>query len=161
VYCRGPARASPDQQTHSPLLIPHPPRPVPQYIINKKYTLPYLAIDAVAAHMLSLLDVPGPLPVIWHQSLLAFAERYKAELTAEQKERFKTLMHTHVHYGITPEVRRELFSVGCRGDAVAAGTGPAPAAMVIGGPAHAAAVAASAAGRVSKKAARAAMDVEY
>jgi len=113
-------------------------------LINKKYTLPYLAVDALVAHFASFVGVEGPLPLLWHQSLLALAQRYKADLTAEQKASVKQLLHVHSHHGITPEVRRELFSVGCRGEApavvgaaaAAAGSAaalPRPAAAATGG----------------------------
>jgi len=68
-------------------------------------------------HFSAFKAVPGPLPLIWHQALLAFAQRYKGDLTAEQKTGMRELMGTHQHHAITPEVRRELFSAGCRGDA--------------------------------------------
>ena len=78
-----------------------------------------MAVDALVAHFLRFREgVPGPLPLIWHTALLAVAQRYKADVTREQKEALKALMHVHSHHAITPEVRRELFSVGCRGDPV-------------------------------------------
>lgn len=86
-------------------------------LINKKYTLPYLAVDILADHFCRFASVEGPLPVIWHQALLAFTQRYKADLTADQKERVRSLLHTHAHHTMTPEVRRELFSAPCRGEA--------------------------------------------
>ena len=89
-------------------------------MVNKKYTLPYLAVDALVAHFAGFRDVEGPLPVIWHQALLALAQRYKADCTHAQKEALKGVMAVHAHHAITPEVRRELFSAGCRGDPVAA-----------------------------------------
>ena len=86
-------------------------------LLNKKYTLAYIAVDAVVDHFMRFLDVEGPMPVIWHQALLALAQRYKADLTKEQKEGLKALMQVHAHHTMTPEVRRELFSAGCRGEA--------------------------------------------
>ncbi len=48
--------------------------------------------------------------MIWHQSLLAFAQRYKLELDDIQRQLLKSLMKVHSHHQITPEVRREIFS---------------------------------------------------
>ena len=49
--------------------------------------------------------------VIWHQSLLAFVQRYKFELNSIQKDKMKILLKVQVHHQITPEVRRELFVI--------------------------------------------------
>jgi essential nuclear protein 1 len=87
-------------------------------LTNKKYTLPYIVVDAVVEHFLPFLDVDGPLPVIWHRSVLALAQRYKADLTPQQKEQVRALVTKHNHHAITPEIRRELASAGCRGDPV-------------------------------------------
>jgi Bystin len=86
-------------------------------LINKKYTLPYLAVDALYEHFAAFQGIDGPLPLIWHQCLLTFAQRYKADLTLEQKQGLRELLSKHSHYAITPEVKREINSVGCRGDA--------------------------------------------
>eukprot|EP00939_MAST-03C_sp_MAST-3C-sp1_P000688 g688.t1 len=86
-------------------------------ILNKKYALPYRVIDAVVDHFMSFLDeTRGPMPVIWHQCLLIFAQRYKTDVTAEQKQRLKLLFKRQHHHQITYEVRRELFSSVSRGE---------------------------------------------
>ncbi|RYY34506.1 hypothetical protein EON62_03235, partial [archaeon] len=105
-----------------------------QVFMNKKYTLPYVAIDTLVDHFATFLTMKGPMPLVWHQSLLTLAQRYKADLTQDQKEMLKELMHIHSHAGITPEVRRELFSAGCRGDApsVAPASGSTDAALLAG-----------------------------
>jgi len=56
------------------------------------------------------------LPVIWHQSLLVFAQRYKEEITREQKRELASLVRHQNHHQITIEVRRELFTSKCRGE---------------------------------------------
>ena len=86
-------------------------------LLHKKYTLAFIAVDAVAAHFERFMEVDGPMPVIWHQALLALAQRYKGDLTMQQKEALRALCTRHTHRLITPEVRRELASVGCRGEA--------------------------------------------
>ena len=79
-------------------------------------------IDALVDHFCNLGDGPE-LPVLWHQSLLVFAQRYKADVGLEQKERLKALFKAQFHHQITPEIRRELFSAASRGEAPAgAGT---------------------------------------
>ncbi|KFV15416.1 Bystin, partial [Tauraco erythrolophus] len=50
------------------------------------------------------------LPVLWHQSFLAFAQRYKEDLSSEQKEALLELLKFHSHPQISPEIRRELMN---------------------------------------------------
>lgn len=80
-------------------------------LMNKGYNLPYKVIDALLKHFLSFKKEKRQLPVLWHQSLLVFAQRYKNALSTEQKNLLKPLLRLHAHYQITPEVRRELFFV--------------------------------------------------
>lgn len=54
------------------------------------------------------------LPVLWHQAFLTFVQRYKAEISSEQRDFLLQLIHVHSHPSITPEIRRELASAKCR-----------------------------------------------
>jgi len=83
-------------------------------LINKRYALPYRVIDALFDHFMRFRLETRELPVIWHQSLLAFAQRYKEEIEAGQKQQLKSLLREKSHHKITPEIRRELFSTKCR-----------------------------------------------
>uniref|UniRef100_A0A0D9XBQ6 Bystin n=1 Tax=Leersia perrieri TaxID=77586 RepID=A0A0D9XBQ6_9ORYZ len=76
--------------------------------LDKKYALPYRVVDAVFAHFMRFIDEERIMPVIWHQSLLAFVERYKNELEKKDKERLARLLDHQKHYLVTPEIRREL-----------------------------------------------------
>lgn len=78
-------------------------------MLNKKYALAYRVIDAVVNHFLSFRAEHRTLPVLWHQALLTFVQRYKQDITEEQKEALKPLLKQHTHALITPEIRRELF----------------------------------------------------
>ena len=78
-------------------------------LLNKKYALAYRVIDAVVNHFLSFVQEQRHLPVLWHQSLLVFVQRYKQDITVEQKQAFKKLLRIKSHHQITPEIRRELF----------------------------------------------------
>ncbi|KAG4191721.1 hypothetical protein ERO13_A07G112700v2 [Gossypium hirsutum] len=44
-------------------------------LLEKKYALPYRVVDAVVAHFMRFLEDTRIMPVIWHQSLLAFVQR--------------------------------------------------------------------------------------
>lgn len=86
-------------------------------LLNKKYALPYRVLDSISAHFLRFQTDDRELPVIWHQCLLTFVQRYKEDLTIEEKQALKELMRKHQHPGVTPEIRRELFSSRSRGEA--------------------------------------------
>lgn len=107
-------------------------------LLEKKYALPYQVIDALVFHFLRFRSVdpanvnpedigdamggvsePGSkevrLPVIWHQCLLAFAQRYRNDITEDQREALLDLLLTKGHSKIGPEVRRELLEGRGRG----------------------------------------------
>lgn len=80
-------------------------------LLNKKYALPRRVIDALVNHFSSFETETRVLPVLWHQSLLVFAQRYKHEIDDSQKEVLKQLLRSQFHHQMTPEIRRELFNV--------------------------------------------------
>ena len=85
-------------------------------LLLKKYALPYRVIDTLVDYFCGFEDVSELPPVLWQQTLLAFVQHYKAEITAEQKERLKALLRAQPHAQITPEIRRELLSAASRGE---------------------------------------------
>ena len=95
-------------------------------LLDKKYALPYRVLDSLVLYFLSSGNATSShtaLTVLWHQSLLVFAQRYKSELVPQQKDailemlgRVKTKGQGHV--AISAEVRRELVNSTCRGEVV-------------------------------------------
>eukprot|EP01041_Mallomonas_annulata_P012089 gene12089-25344_t len=79
-------------------------------ILNKKYALPRRVLDALIAHFTSFENETRQLPVLWHQALLTFAQRYKLEFSDVQREQLKLLLRSQQHHQISIEVRRELFN---------------------------------------------------
>lgn len=77
-------------------------------LLDKKYALPYRVLDAIVTHFVRFLEDDRTMPVIWHQCLLAFIQRYKNELRKEDKDNLERLMRHHKHYLVTPEIKREL-----------------------------------------------------
>ncbi|XP_017882612.1 bystin [Ceratina calcarata] len=77
--------------------------------LDKKYALPYRVLDAVVFHYLRFENESRQLPVLWHQSLLTFVQRYKCDISYEQREALLNLLRTHSHRSITPAIRRELL----------------------------------------------------
>jgi len=83
-------------------------------LFDKKYALPYRVIDAVVFHFLRFEHDHRELPVLWHQSFLTFVQRYKTDISSEQKKALLKLLRTKSHPTITPDIRRELESSTCR-----------------------------------------------
>ncbi|KAF4528803.1 hypothetical protein B566_EDAN017306 [Ephemera danica] len=91
-------------------------------LLDKKYALPYRVL--VFKYLLSKNLGNNPmykferetreLPVLWHQALLTFVQRYKSDISSEQRDALLKLLHHQNHYTITPEVRRELQNATCR-----------------------------------------------
>lgn len=101
-------------------------------LLEKKYALPYKAVDALVFYFLRFRnskpaavgadpEITGvrngskqtvrdeKLPVLWHQSLLVFSQRYKNDITEDQREALLDLVLVRGHKDIGPEVRRELL----------------------------------------------------
>jgi essential nuclear protein 1 len=79
-------------------------------LLNKKYSLPAPVIKSLVRHFAGFInDDSTDLPVLWHQALLTFVERYKNEVQDQARESLRLVMKKHFHYKITPEIRRELF----------------------------------------------------
>ncbi|XP_065911672.1 bystin-like [Dysidea avara] len=84
-------------------------------LLDKKYALPYRVVDAVFFHFYRFLHEDRHLPVLWHQSLLAFVQGYKEDMSPEQKECLLELMRKHEHHQISEEVRKQIIHSKSRG----------------------------------------------
>ncbi len=80
-------------------------------LLNKKYSLPAPVIGTMVKHFASFINDKRVLPVLWHQCLLVFVQRYKNEVKDEARDSLRIVMKQHYHPKITPEIRRELFGV--------------------------------------------------
>ena len=88
-------------------------------LFDKKYALPYRVIDACVFHFLNFRSEKRTLPVLWHQALLTFVQRYKQDVSSEQKEALFEIMKIHYHHKVTDEIRRELQHSKCRDEETA------------------------------------------
>ena len=79
-------------------------------LLDKKYALPHKVLDALMAHFIETSHDDRQLPVLWHQSVLTFAQRYKGDLTDKDREELKLVLRRQEHGEITAEIRREIFS---------------------------------------------------
>lgn len=91
-------------------------------LIEKKYALPYQTLDELVFFFMrfrkvaqeemneSYIEEMPPLPVVWHKSFLAFAQRYKNDITDDQRDFLLETVRQRFHHAIGPEIRRELVS---------------------------------------------------
>lgn len=77
-------------------------------LVNKKYALPMKVIEILVMHFCAFGGDTRQLPVVWHRALLLVVQRYKFDLTDDQRRRLKELLRVHFHEAISPEVKREL-----------------------------------------------------
>ncbi|KAF7269350.1 bystin [Rhynchophorus ferrugineus] len=82
--------------------------------LDKRYALPYRVVDSLVFHFLRFERDTRELPVLWHQSFLTFVQRYKADISSEQRDSLLELLKKQTHHSITPEIRRELQNAKCR-----------------------------------------------
>lgn len=83
-------------------------------ILDKRYALPYRVVDAAVFHFLRFEQDKRELPTLWHNALLTFAQRYKNDISSEQRDALLQLLKKKSHAKITPEIRRELVAARCR-----------------------------------------------
>lgn len=83
-------------------------------LLDKRYTLPFRVVDALVHHFLRFEREERELPVLWHQCLLSFCQRYKGDISSEQKEALLALLRCQSHHSITPDIRWELQHATCR-----------------------------------------------
>ncbi|GMS89080.1 hypothetical protein PENTCL1PPCAC_11255, partial [Pristionchus entomophagus] len=81
-------------------------------LIDKKYALPYKALDALVSHFLRFRVDERDLPVLWHQTLLSLCQRYKNDLNDKQKAAIRELVKVKFHPQITQAIRFELNDQG-------------------------------------------------
>jgi essential nuclear protein 1 len=87
-------------------------------LVDKKHQLPYKVVDSLVFHFIRLSNTYKAkssgdalkLPVLWHQSLLAFVQRYANDLTPDQKDALLDVVRVNPHPQISHEVRRELVN---------------------------------------------------
>ncbi|WWC96175.1 hypothetical protein V866_003042 [Kwoniella sp. B9012] len=85
-------------------------------LLDKKYALPYKVVDALVFHFIRLANSQrsrtgeDKLPVLWHQSLLVFVQRYGSDLTPDQKDALLDVIRSRPHPTISSEIRREIVN---------------------------------------------------
>lgn len=79
-------------------------------LLDKKYALPYKVIDTLVFHFMRWRSLQRPLAVIEHQSMLAFVQKYKNDLTQDQKDALLDIIKIKGHEKIGLEIRRELVN---------------------------------------------------
>lgn len=88
-------------------------------LLEKKYALPYQTVDECVFYFMKFRilddnsnseDSTRTLPVVWHKAFLSFAQRYKNDITQDQRDFLLETVRQRGHREIGPEVRRELLA---------------------------------------------------
>lgn len=88
-------------------------------LLEKKYALPFQVIDNVVAYFIRFrnltltnlkLDDDAKLPLVWQKLFLAFAQRYKNDITEDQRDFLIETVRQRGHKDIGPEITRELLA---------------------------------------------------
>jgi len=72
-------------------------------LLDKKYALPYRVVDSVVFHFLNFRNDKRTMHVLWHQAMLTFVQRYKQDISSEQKQAMLEICKIHQHHTITEE----------------------------------------------------------
>ena len=70
-------------------------------LLDKKYSLPYQALDNVVNYFITFTDRKEQLPLLWHQSLLVLVQRYSKDFKPEQTKKLLRLCQVQKHHAIT------------------------------------------------------------
>lgn len=87
-------------------------------LIEKKYALPYQTLDELVFYFMRFRNAAqgervkeeDTLPVVWHKAFLAFSQRYKNDITDDQRDFLLETVRQRFHHAISPEIRRELLA---------------------------------------------------
>ena len=78
-------------------------------LIEKKYNLPYRALDALVFHFLNMKNESRKLPVLWHQCFLSFVRIYAKDIPENMRKAMISLTHKQHHAQISAEIREALM----------------------------------------------------
>ncbi|CAK9442301.1 uncharacterized protein LODBEIA_P60440 [Lodderomyces beijingensis] len=91
-------------------------------LVEKKYALPYQTLDDLVFYFMRFRNAAQPemmeldekevpqLPVVWHKAFLSFAQRYKNDITDDQRDFLLETVRQRFHHALGPEIRRELLA---------------------------------------------------
>lgn len=88
-------------------------------LLDKKYALPYQTVDECVYYFMRFRiledgsnyeDATRTLPVVWHKAFLTFAQRYKNDITQDQRDFLLETVRQRGHKDMGPEIRRELLA---------------------------------------------------
>lgn len=77
-------------------------------LLDKKFALPTKTISMIFDYFCSFSSSENVLPVIWHQALLVFVQRYKSEFDEDRRKIIRELVRCQNHAMISPEIIREI-----------------------------------------------------
>ena len=78
------------------------------FLIQKKYALPFRVIDALVFHFVRMSDDKRTLPTLWHKCFLGFVEFYKKDISQEQKDALLASLSNQWNAAYSPQVSKHL-----------------------------------------------------
>jgi essential nuclear protein 1 len=77
-------------------------------LLKRNYTLTHDIVESVIKYFIKFRTDVKILPVIWHQTLLTFVQKYSSNICASSREAIKSLTKIQFHTQISPLIHREL-----------------------------------------------------
>lgn len=77
-------------------------------LLCKQYIFSREIIEILVNHFSSYRKVTYLLPVIWHQNLLTFVNRYDSNISEKNRQELKLLVKTHNHRKISNKILQKL-----------------------------------------------------
>jgi len=78
------------------------------FLIQKRYALPFRVVDALVFHFIRMSDDKRTLPTLWHKCLLGFVEFYKKDISQEQKDALLLALPSQWNTVYSPQVSKHL-----------------------------------------------------
>merc|ERR1712039_249736 len=80
-------------------------------LLNKTYTFPSEIIEILVNHFSRYRKETYTLPVIWHQNLLTFVNRYGPNISEKSRQELKLLVKTQHHRKISNIILQKLTKI--------------------------------------------------
>ena len=78
------------------------------YLIQKRYALPFRVIDALVFHFIRMSEDKRQLPSLWQKCFLGFVEFYKKDISQEQKDALLQCLKQQWHTSYSPQISKHL-----------------------------------------------------
>lgn len=78
------------------------------FLIQKRYALPFRVIDALVFHFIRMSEDKRTLPSLWQKCFLGFVEFYKKDISQEQKDALLLCLSNQWNSSYSPQISKHL-----------------------------------------------------